>query len=67
MTEHDTHKTIDGGSIDYAHYIERGRTLRSETAWSALAKLRPQRRAANKTTLKTAALRLNLSAARTPA
>lgn len=34
-----THKTLPGGSIDYAHYLNRGREIRSRSFLNALGAL----------------------------
>lgn len=43
MTDHSDPKTRADGSLDTAHYLARGRELRSLAFWSLLGKLRPQR------------------------
>ena len=40
MTEHSEYKTRPDGSIDTAHYMARGREMRSAAFFAALGKLR---------------------------
>ncbi len=45
MTEHTDYETRTDGSIDTAHYLARGREMRSAAFWEVLAKCRPARAA----------------------
>lgn len=46
MTQQTDIKTLEGGSIDYAHYMARGRQIRSNDAHRALAAMWQMLRAA---------------------
>ncbi|MCB1358980.1 MAG: hypothetical protein KDK53_21580 [Maritimibacter sp.] len=67
MTEQTDIRTRADGSIDTAHYMARGREMRSLAVWAVLEKLRPQPRMARRTAAKTPPLPRSLPVAHRPA
>lgn len=40
MTDQTPHRTLENGAIDYAHYLEKGREMRSAEIRDAVGRLR---------------------------